>query len=344
MPAAHLRDPDPGAARGIATWSTPAWRYAAVAWIDDRLAEAGEHRTGDVEQPRVRAWATVLRVPTSGGTVWFKAAAHETAAEVPLYGLLSSVVPGRVLGPLAADPVRGWLLLPDGGLSLAESLHTVGVVDVLERVLPEYGAMQLELAPFVPEMLALGVEDMRPARMTARFDEAAAAVRRWVGDEVRDAYERALAWRPLYAAWTHELAGSPVPHSVDHNDLHADNMLVPSTGRDASVRFYDWGDAVVSHPFASMLHGLGWVPPHLGVPEGDPQVLRLRDAYLSAFAAYGSHRELVRTLELACRVAKVARCLSWARAIGMGDEVREFERAPVELFAGIPHSSYLSPV
>ena len=135
-----------------------------------------------------------------------------------------------------------------------------------------------------------------------------------------------------------------MPDSIDHNDLHAANILMPPADTTASARFYDWGDAVVSHPFASMLHGLGWVPPRLGVAAGDRQVLRLRDAYLSAFSAYGSHRELVRTLELACRVAKVARCLSWSRAIAMGDEAHGFERAPVELFTGIAEASYLSPV
>jgi hypothetical protein len=70
----------------------------------------------------------------------------------------------------------------------------------------------------------------------------------------------------------------------------------------------------------------------------------VRDAYLSSFASYGSHVELVRTLELACRVALVGRCLSWARAFAKGDPAPGFERAPVELFLRIPEGSYLSPV
>ena len=331
-------------ARGVAVWATAAWRNEAVAWVDAELAKHGAHRTGDVDQPSLRPWATVLRVPTSDGTMWLKAASEQTGAEVALYSLLVSVVPRQVLHPIAADADRGWLLLPDGGSSLGKSLGGVDVVEVLERVLPEYGALQLRLAPHVPEMLASGVEDMRPERMPTRFDDAAAAVGSRIGRQDRASYERVLAHRPVYEAWARELAGSAVPHSIEHNDLHAANILLPAADARVSTRFYDWGDAVIAHPFASMLHGLGWLPAHLGIPEDDPQISRLRDAYLGAFLLYGSHSELVRTLELACRVAKVARCLSWHRALEMGDEGTAFQRAPVELFNGIPDGSYLTPV
>jgi hypothetical protein len=39
----------------------------------------------------------------------------------------------------------------------------------------------------------------------------------------------------------------------------------------------------------------------------------------------------------------VARCLSWSRAIEMGDEATGFEQAPVELFTSIPDAPYLAP-
>ena len=339
------RTPDvPADGRGIAVWSTAAWLDAAVAWADAALAERGVRRTDRPDPPRIRAWSTVIRLPTSAGTVWFKAAAHETAAEVALYELLADVVPRQVLHPIAVDVPRGWMLLPDGGTSLGESLSNVDVVALLERVLPEYAALQLALAPHVPGMLALGMQDMRAARMPDRFDEAAAAVRPQLAPGDRAAFDRALSFRPSYESWARELGESPVPDSIDHNDLHAANILIPPRGAGAPARFYDWGDAVVSHPFATMLHGLGWIPPLLGVAGDDPVMLRLRDAYLSAFTGFGSRTDLVRTLELACRVAKVARGLSWSRAIGMGDPVPGFERAPIELITGIPDASYLSPV
>jgi len=79
------------AAYGVAAWSSPAWIAGAVAWLDERLAAAGRERTGAVEQTRVRPWSTLIRAPTAGGDVWFKAAGPATAFETALV-------------PLGADP------------------------------------------------------------------------------------------------------------------------------------------------------------------------------------------------------------------------------------------------
>src|SRR5829696_5967538 len=99
----------------VRLWSSAAWREQAVAWIDRRLAEHGRTRTGEVEQPRVRPWATVLRAPTTDGDVWMKAAGAATSCEAGLYELLAREAPGDVLVPLAVDAPLGWMLLPDGG-------------------------------------------------------------------------------------------------------------------------------------------------------------------------------------------------------------------------------------
>lgn len=45
---------------------------AATQWVDGCLAAAGLQRTGDLALHRERAWATIHRVPTDGGTVWLK--------------------------------------------------------------------------------------------------------------------------------------------------------------------------------------------------------------------------------------------------------------------------------
>ena len=78
------------------------------------------------------------------------------------------------------------------------------------------------------------------------------------------------------------LSGSVVQPSLDHNDLHAWNIL----GEGTDPRFYDWGDGVLAHPFASML-ALGWVP------MSDSARTRLRDAYLGPFGDLAPHDELV---------------------------------------------------
>jgi len=102
-----------------AIWASDGWRADAVAWLDEQLGAAGIRRTGDVEQPHLRPWATVLKVPTTRGPLWFKAAAPGAAFEVGIYELLARAVPDRVLLPIALDVERAWIVLSDGGPRLA---------------------------------------------------------------------------------------------------------------------------------------------------------------------------------------------------------------------------------
>jgi hypothetical protein len=265
-----------------------------IDWVDARLAEAGLRRTGPLTVFRERPWATIHSAPTDRGSVWLKASARGTAFEAGLYALLAEVVPEHVLIPLGIDAERGWLLLPDGGPALRERPVP------LEDVFAAYAELQRALAPRVDDLLALGVADMRPAIMPARYAEALDKL----DVEPPVAHER-------FAAWCEELAACPGGASLDHNDLHSDNVL---PGDDGRIRFYDWGDAVVAHPFASLLVGLGVLP--------DELVATARDAYLEVFSDLAPHAELVHTLELACQIAKVARALTWHRADGTGEPSR----------------------
>src|SRR5215218_2060568 len=121
---------------GVAVWRSDDWRLKATRWVDERLAAAGLVRTGEPEAKSPRPWATVLRVPTSGGPVWLKATGPLVAFEVPLYELLERVAPERVLTPLARDARRGWLLLPDGGPSLGDRARGAELLDGLAEALP----------------------------------------------------------------------------------------------------------------------------------------------------------------------------------------------------------------
>lgn len=298
-------------------------------WLDERLAAAGLRRTGEITCPHDRPWGTVHTAPTTGGPVWLKAPGAGTAFEVPLYDLLRRVVPDQVLRPIAVDLDHGWVLLPHGGATLGDHLADTGIVDALVAVLPQYGLLQRELAAHTGDLLSFGVTDMRPAAMPDRFDEAVAAVTGQTGDRL----DRVRALRPAYVGWCARLAASPVPASLDHNDLHPQNVF-PDGDR---ARFYDWGDAVVAHPFASMLVTVAVVRMHLDVPPDDPAVRRVRDAYLEVWSDLAPHRELVADLELACWVGKVARALTWDRALrAQGhDQAGEFADAPRQHLAAL---------
>lgn len=316
----------------------------AVAWMDERLAMAGRTRSGPVTQPRVRPWATVLQAPTDHGPVWLKATSPATAFEVGLYQLLAEVVPDRVLTPLATDRRRGWLLLPDGGPPLGQRLSGTPLTDSFAAALVTYGRLQRDIASHAEAMLGLDVSDMRPSRMLERFDHALQLTAAGALDEHgRAAHRRVAAMRDTVASWCERLAASALPPSLDHNDLHPGNILGSGV---EDTRFYDWGDSVVAHPFAAMLVPLGILRRQLGGGLDHDLFTRARDAYLAGFADLAPHEDLVATLDVACRVAKIARALTWDRAVRAaresGQHVREdWAEAPLQTLASILDSSYL---
>jgi hypothetical protein len=67
--------------------------------------------------------------------------------EAALLGALASWRMPNLLEPLAVDTDRGWLLLPDGGTRLRETLDGGPGVDAWWRILPEWAEPQLSLAP-----------------------------------------------------------------------------------------------------------------------------------------------------------------------------------------------------
>jgi hypothetical protein len=326
---------------GIGVWGSEAWRAAAVAWLDERLAATGRSRTGEVTQPHLRPWATVLRAPTDRGAVWLKAPGPYTVFEIGLYELLHRVAPDRILDPIATDVERGWMVLPDGGVPLGTLAGDDGVVDALVGVLPAYAQLQRDLAPHVDELLVRGVPDMRPEVMPERFEEALRAAGGYVAERGtaadRATYERLRAARDTVASWCARLAAAPGAPSLDHNDLHPRNIF-------GGPRFYDWGDSAVTHPFTTMLVTLRSVRHQLGFTAGDdPRLLRVRDAYLETFTDLAPRAELVETLELACRVGKVIRSVVWDRTVRVmsDDEAGDFASVPFEWLATILEDAYL---
>jgi hypothetical protein len=62
-------------------WTSPEWLAEATTWIRQRAEVVGE-----IEQPHVRWWSTVLRVSTTGGDLYFKAVAPLHRFEAALTG------------------------------------------------------------------------------------------------------------------------------------------------------------------------------------------------------------------------------------------------------------------
>jgi hypothetical protein len=241
-------------------------------------------------------WASVYRATAEvGETVWFKACAPHQAFEVPLTASLSTRWPTTVTEVLAHDVERRWLLMADAG----ETLRELG--NPPERwleVLPAYARLQIGETEHVAEHLHAGVPDLRLTKLPERYDELLAAELPLVRDELA-----ALAgFRGRFAALCAELDGHDIEATVQHDDLHMNNVFV----KDDVLRVLDWGDASISHPFFSLFETFRFLVEmnHLG--SDDLWFARLRDAYLEPWGP--GH---VESFELAQRIAGLARSIAW---------------------------------
>jgi hypothetical protein len=248
-----------------------------------------------------------------GGTAWFKAVSAEDRFEAPLTERLARLDPGFLPEPIAIDAERGWLLLRDGGVRLRE--HGESVED-WEAILPRYAELQLAAAPRADELLSLGVPDERLAGLPDRLerlldDEDYLLLNRPDGmsSEERD---RLRAQRPTIVALCEELAGTGIPETVQHDDLHGGAVLVDPARRH---RVIDWGDACISHPFHTLTVLLRATAYQRAFEPGGPEILRMRDAYLEPFGRFGSRGELVAWADLAYRTGTLARSLAWHRGM-----------------------------
>ncbi|WP_330461418.1 aminoglycoside phosphotransferase family protein [Streptomyces sp. NBC_00820] len=332
----------------VTPWERESWRSAALGWVEDRLAGHGLRATGPL-RVRLRPWSVLVRVPVAGReavstagrntvpvagrkAVWFKANPPDSRFEGPLTAALARWVPEHVLEPLAVDAGHGWSLLPDGGDLFRDVLERDSVgPGAWEDLLRRYASMQAALVPHAGEIEELGVQRLRTAELASSFDELLA------GNPALDADQRARldALRPRLVDWCAELAALGVPDSLDHADLHEGQLFNPEPGR---FTFFDWGDAVVSHPFCSLR------VPALQAQEryGDAVLPRLRDAYLEPWTGPGrTAKELRRATSLAWRLGALGRARAWGRVFpgGGGDSSfggSQSARSLLELCEGPP--------
>jgi hypothetical protein len=302
------------ATAGAATWTDPAWRDAALDWAYAELDRAGLAGDGEPEQRHVYPWSTAIRLPVRGGAVWLKSVGPGSAHEPALSAALGGWAPGRVLVPLAVDPARRLLLLPDGGRTLRAAGGSP-LVEAWESMLRSYARLQIDLVPRAEEMPALGVPDHRPDRLPGLVedllaDDDALLLGR-TGGLTPETRQRIRGDLGRFAELCGRLTDGGVPVTLQHDDLHDANVFISGNRH----RFFDWGDASVSHPFISLLVTLRVAARALGLPNGHPVLFRLRDVYLDVWRHHGSPDELRELCDVALQVGPLQRALTWRRIL-----------------------------
>ena len=297
-------------------WTDPGWLARARAWVDEQIAALGLERTGEAEQPHVRVWSTVLKVPTTAGPVWFKANHTPLRHESALVTLLAERVPDRVEPLLAADLDRGWMLMRDAGRRMRELVVAEGSLERWHPVLDSVARISVAMEDDVDALLTIGVPDLRlgtlPASYAALMEEI-------------DAEPRFRAATDRVAELCEQLAAYGIRDSVQHDDLHDGQVFV----RDGRHWVVDWGDACVSHPFFVLAVALeGQIAWGLDDVEGSVDTGPFRDTFLAPYAAAYpdlSHADLVEASRLATRLGWAARAANGHLSVDQESTRRRLE-------------------
>ncbi|HEU5103362.1 MAG TPA: phosphotransferase [Roseiflexaceae bacterium] len=296
-------------------WSQPGWLAQASAWICAELDRHGISASGPIEQPHLRPWSTVLRVPTSVGDLYFKATSPLLAHEPALTHWLARRRPDCVAGVLAVDTQHGWMLMPDGGTTLRSVIQADRDIRHWHAVLPIYAQLQSDLAPQLDTLLELGCLDYRLAGLPARYAallEDTQALRIDLPDGLTDGeYARLRALAPRFEELCERLAGYGIPETLHHDDFHDGNIFFGGAG----FRFFDWGESCIAHPFYTLVVGLRGIAYRFDLAEEAPELDRLRQLYLEPWAAYGSRASLLEACRLAKQIGSFCRALTWHRVV-----------------------------
>jgi hypothetical protein len=285
-------------------WATEEFREELRAWCTPY--------TGPVtamEQHKLRGWATVWRVESAEG-VWFaKQNCPGQQLEVPLMAVLAEVVPDRVVPVTAAR--GGFLLTPDQGEVFSETAG--GDLANWVRLAREAAEFQRALLPHHHALLRAGLAELRPDQaadyLSARVEQYAALA---PGDSRRlapDVADRLRAHLPVVRRWAEQVAALGLPLTLNHNDLHENNVF-DVAGR---LRFFDFGDAVVTEPLGVLLIPLNILAEKLGADGDDARLWQVADAALEVWSDLVPMADLRAALPAALQLGRLGRVESWVR-------------------------------
>ncbi|MFC4160503.1 phosphotransferase [Chitinimonas lacunae] len=289
-------------------------------WIARTGRTCGLGEVSNVAVLKERPWSAVWRVDFGGHATYFKACSHNGRHEPALLRHLQ-IEWSEYLSPvLASDDARHWLLLADAGRTLHDTATPDTSLAALLRLLPVYARLQQGTLGQIPALLTLALPDRRLSHLPALLAGLLEGDRVRPGPAIADPTalrQDIAALLPAFEQVCLSLNDSSFAATLDHGDFHTGNVLV----KDDEYRLCDWGDACITHPFASMLVALEFVLQTLPPAARGNGGRQLRHAYLAAWRDWDDEARLLSTLRQMLWVGHVLRALDFDYMLQGSDPV-----------------------
>ena len=295
-------------------WARSGWAADVRSWIQHETARLGHVLVG-IEQVKQWSISSVLRVRTDGPTMYFK-----VPARLPLFveegivtARLAERFPGYVPAPLAVEPERGWLLLPEFDELFDWNAPLGTRADALRR----FAGLQRRSAAVTDELLADGCLDRRLEVLEAQIhpllhDPVATA--RFTVDETVELRRLEPALKQL----CRRLDALELPATLLHGDLHMLNVA----RLNGNLVYFDWTDACISHPFLDLI-SLQWEP-------DETSRAVLLNAYLEGWDGEAEPEVLQEAVELAAVVRPLHHAVSYRTIVAGLEESAQDEHSTDE--------------
>lgn len=267
-------------------WALPGWFDAAAAWIYAQLDRLEMRAIAPIEQVKSWAIASVLRLNTTAGTVYFKATPDLFAQEPEFTQALAKYYPANLPRVLAADFEKHWILMHDVG---GETLQQVPDILHWEAAIRQFAKIQIDSVKHLDSFTARGWLDLKLDRLAGEIYLLFKNVK------FRPEYLQLFAFVPQLTALCRTLAQLRVPHALVHGDLSPRNIYVTRK----NYVYFDWSDSCISHPFFDLVRFLYEI--EMDLPEVTDARDRLRDAYLEPWTIYEPMERLIAAFELSSK-------------------------------------------
>lgn len=289
-------------------WESQQFRDELTAWCEQALGPIDT-----LELFKLRGWASVWRVTTSDG-VWFAkqncpGQAHEAAA----LQVMTKVSPDRVIAVTALDPERDLMLTPDQSPVFGE---TVGDdPGAWGRLVREGALLQRELVDHMDALKRAGLTEMAPSMIAdyteARIEQLAVLPKDDARHLPQDDAETLRSRLPWLREQAEIVAALGLPITLNHNDLHEHNVF----DIEGQLRFFDFGDAVLTDPLGVLRVPLNVLGNKFGCPQDDPRLTRVSEAALEVWSDLAPLPHLRAALPAALTLGRLARVESWIRVL-----------------------------
>jgi len=279
-------------------WEREGWFNSAVNWINHELDRRNIQMTGSVHQLRAGWYASsILRVNTSQGYCYFKAAYHAHPNETAITMATARKWPQWVPEPLAVDVERNWMLTRNYGLPVSSARGSEDYSSAA-RALAE---LQIESLQDIENWKKLGCRTRSTQSLVeflAGIDSIYPILSRGRGALGGDELERLeIAVKGLLEN-CEQISELPIPDMLVHHDFKSRNLYRAEQG----YWITDWADAMIAHPFFSLARIV-----NSGDGEMPSEILsNITAAYLEPFESYGSREMLQKTFHVAAELAEVA--------------------------------------